>query len=333
MKLTDFVSEFEFLYYKFKCEEMTLPDAVLAFMLLSSCELSINDQHLALSAISEITYDNTRAAILRIFGQSVDTSPISGSKSATPEDVVIKSEPVFCAEIDGSETFYARGGWRARGGSYARNRGRRGYRASGRYPSNTDSLGRKYNPAGPDGRPSTCAVCRSVFHWARDCPDAKERLQPEAESSTQFTMFVGLGTIDKLEGLVDESKCSAVVDTGCVNTVCGKAWLTKYMETLSEYDRSRVKEAPSDQCFTFGSGESAYSTKKVTLPCWINKIRGEVITDVVDCDIPLLLGRIAIERMGIIIDGQKRKLYFGALRQTVDMDVSSSGHYLMPIGM
>ena len=37
VKLTDFVSEFEFLYYKFKCEEMTLPDAVLAFMLLSSC--------------------------------------------------------------------------------------------------------------------------------------------------------------------------------------------------------------------------------------------------------------------------------------------------------
>ena len=335
-KITDFVSEFEFLYYKFKSAEMTLPDAVLAFMLLSSCNLSINNQHLVLSAISEITYDKTRTAILRIFGKSVDTSPITDSKSAATDEAVIKTEPVLYDGIDGNETFYTRGGWHPRGGTYNRNRGRRGYRTSGRYqPSSADSMGRKYNPIGPDGQISTCAVCRSIFHWARECPDAKEKLRADTETSqsSQFTMFVGLGSIDKLKGLVDESKCSAVIDTGCVNTVCGKSWLTNYMNNLSDYDKSLVKETPSVQSFTFGSGETFYSSKKITLPCYINKIRGEVVTDVVDCGIPLLLGRIAIERLRIIIDGQKRKLYFGVLNQNVDLKISSSGHYLMPIGL
>ena len=36
----------------------------------------------------------------------------------------------------------------------------------------TDLRGRKLNPLGPDGQVSTCAVCKSVLHWARDCPDA-----------------------------------------------------------------------------------------------------------------------------------------------------------------
>ena len=58
-----------------------------------------------------------------------------------------------------------------------------------------------------------------------------------------------------------------------------------------------------------------------------------MVTDVVDCGIPLLLGRIAIEKSGIIIDGQKRKLYFGALNQNINLEVSSSGHYLMQIGL
>ena len=338
-KITDFVGEFEFLYYKFKTAEMTLPDAVLAFMLLSSCNLSINNQHLVLSAMSEITYDNTRTAILRIFGKSVDSSPITDSKSAATDDAVIKTEPVLYGEIDGNETFYTRGGWHPRSGRYTRNRGRRGYRASGRYQSSTDSMGRKYNPTGPDGQISTCAVCRSIFHWARECPDAKERLQTDTETPqalttvSQFTMFVGLGSIDKLQGLVDESKCSVVIDTGCVNTVCGKSWLANYVNNLSDYDKSLVKEAPSTQSFTFGSDKTFYSSKKMTLPCYINQIRGEVVTDVVDCGIPLLLGRIAIEKSGIIIDGQKRKLYFGALNQNVNLEVSSSGHYLMQIGL
>ena len=65
-KMSDFVCEFEHTYFKFKSEEMSLPDPVLA-----SCNLTENDHHLVMSAVTDVTYDKMRDAILRIFGHSV----------------------------------------------------------------------------------------------------------------------------------------------------------------------------------------------------------------------------------------------------------------------
>lgn len=50
--ISDFVGEFEHVYFRFTQESMTLPDAVLAFMLLASCNLSDNQVQLVMSAIS-----------------------------------------------------------------------------------------------------------------------------------------------------------------------------------------------------------------------------------------------------------------------------------------
>ena len=48
MRVIDFVSEFEHLYFKFGVEGMTLPDSVVAYMLLASCKLNENDVHLVM---------------------------------------------------------------------------------------------------------------------------------------------------------------------------------------------------------------------------------------------------------------------------------------------
>ena len=67
MKVIDFVSEFEHLCFKFGAEGMTLPDSVVAYMLLASCKLNESDVHLVMSAVSDVTYANVRGAIVRIF--------------------------------------------------------------------------------------------------------------------------------------------------------------------------------------------------------------------------------------------------------------------------
>ena len=41
-----------------------------------------------------------------------------------------------------------------------------------------------------------------------------------------------------------------------------------------------MKEKTSNQTFTFGNGRTFVSLKKVTLPCWLGGVRGEVTTDV-----------------------------------------------------
>ena len=102
-KMSDFVCEFEHTYLKFKSEEMSLPDPVLA-----SCNLSENDHHLVMSTVTDVTYDKMRDALLRIFGHSV---VIGGSSSATTKPEV-KVEPVLCSEnkpIGNENVFYTRG--------------------------------------------------------------------------------------------------------------------------------------------------------------------------------------------------------------------------------
>ena len=333
-KMSDFVCEFEHTYFKFKSEEMSLPDPVLALMLLASCNLSENDHHLVMSAVTDVTYDKIQDAILRIFGHSVVIGRGS-SAAAKPE---VKVEPVLCSEnkpIGKENVFYTRGrvNFYSRRGN-RRGRGRAGVSYSGAGASySTDLRGRKLNPLGPDGQVSTCAVCKSVLHWARDCPDASERSKPEvvkdSESEINFPMFVGCardGVDDKLQSFVNETENCAVLDSGCSNTVCGEDWLRKYISNLSDYEQSLVKERTSNQTFTF------VLLKKVTLPCWLGGVRGEVTTGVILCTIPLLLSRKSMKMFGMILDFKNDKISFGSNgSDCIGLRVTSSGHYAVPL--
>ena len=73
------------------------------------------------------------------------------------------------------------------------------------------------------------------FHWARNYPHSNENTEStckneEADSSgmVQLSLFywVGYTNGSKLQMLLQESKCSAVLDIGYSRTVCGNSWLT-----------------------------------------------------------------------------------------------------------
>ena len=64
----EFICTFEHVSYNFASLKMNLPDAVMAFMLLASCNFAENEVQLVMSAISDVTYENMKAAIKRIFG-------------------------------------------------------------------------------------------------------------------------------------------------------------------------------------------------------------------------------------------------------------------------
>ncbi|KAK3875453.1 hypothetical protein Pcinc_019665 [Petrolisthes cinctipes] len=66
-----FVAEIEHTYFQFKKQDMELPDSVMAFMLLASCNLSDGEQQLVMSAITDITYANMKSALNRIFAGEI----------------------------------------------------------------------------------------------------------------------------------------------------------------------------------------------------------------------------------------------------------------------
>ena len=122
-----------------------------------------------------------------------------------------------------------------------------------------------------EGEVFRCLICDSKYHWARQCPHAYENhgksSKEEETDCVQMALFIGYtGEMDsfKLNSLVNESKVSAVLDTGCSTTVCGGQWLSEYLKTLSDYESSQIVEENSTRTFTFGDGKNFTSLRPVT---------------------------------------------------------------------
>ena len=131
LPIVQFISEFEHVYYEFKQQSMTLPDSVMAFMLLASCNFSHSKQQLAMSAVSDVTYENMTPTVKCIFG--------GGIRVTTPTpSVSVKTEPVFPVENIGKTTesslysqcsrgqlSFSKGGWSRGMASWSRGRNTR----------------------------------------------------------------------------------------------------------------------------------------------------------------------------------------------------------------
>ena len=54
---------------------------------------------------------------------------------------------------------------------------------------------------------------------------------------------------------VSETWNCTVLDSGCTKNECGESWLTNYLDTLTESDRSKVVVKKSSNSFRFGDGK------------------------------------------------------------------------------
>ena len=141
----------------------------------------------------------------------------------------------------------------------------------------------KQNPLDRYGNPSKCAFCQSIMHWVRDCPykenkdiaEVKINLFPKDISNVYMNQFVG------------ETLNSAVLDSGCSQTVCGELWLKNYLESLSGFDAKEVKVEKSEVTFKFGDGK-AIESQKVIFPAYIGKKRITISTHVIGNELPLV---------------------------------------------
>ncbi|KAL5006315.1 hypothetical protein ScPMuIL_015121 [Solemya velum] len=172
------------------------------------------------------------------------------------------------------------------------------------------------NPLNKYGKCTTCAVCRSVYHWAKRCPDNP---RPEAvkmtecqgnDNTTQHEAVTESCNIilftkespSTNEILVMESLGVAVIDTACTKTVCGENWLRSYEEALNSDQKQKVTKSQSDKRFRFGDGNVVTSRQKVTIPAKIWKMKCNIEAEVVKADIPLLLSKESLKRAETVLD-------------------------------
>ena len=79
-------------------------------------------------------------------------------------------------------------------------------------------------------------VCKSIYHWAKDCPDRVKKEMHNDEDSSHVTLFNNDIENCYIESFLSETINKAILDSGCINTVCGRGWIDCYRDTLSEND-------------------------------------------------------------------------------------------------
>ena len=333
---------------------MTLPPAVLAFRLLDGSGLEHQERQLVLTAVdytkTDTMFVQMTQALRKFFGkQSV---PATGS-SASGGSIKLEPSAVFMSEEDdtvyytrgsgqrGRRNYGGRGRWRSETPRGAVNNSRyTGYRGGGTYrggyqsyrggyQSDADGKSKRtYNPTGSDGATLKCAICESVFHFARNCPDSYENLRKNG-THEEAVLFTG-NKVNEMQVLVSESINAAILDSACSSTVTGEAWIKCYLDTLSNTKLHQVVRESSDAVFRFGGGTRLMSQEKVTFPCELAGVKCTITTDVVASDIPLLLGKPAMKAAKVVLDLEHDKAsIFG---QNIDLQCTSSGHYCVPLG-
>ena len=84
------------------------------------------------------------------------------------------------------------------------------------------------------------------------------------------------------DSLLAETFNIAIIDSGCVKTVCGKVWLHCYFDSLSDNDKDKIKIDRPNNSFKFGNSKIIRSNRLVTIPMFIGGIQAKLTTDIID---------------------------------------------------
>ena len=86
-----------------------------------------------------------------------------------------------------------------------------------------------------------------------------------------------------IESFLGETLNKAILDSGCINTVCGEEWMKCYLNSLDENDLHLIQEQPSSTKFKFGDGKTYNSQKQISIPAIIGERKITIETHVVQC--------------------------------------------------
>ena len=268
---------------------MVLPTGALAYKVLNNANISSEKKQLITATVVSLTYENMTKQLKAIYDSSANSS--------ANELVDIKSEPVYYAnkhEFVNETPKDSRNFINSRNSrifSNTRNRNRYA-KQSNSTSENYDKFGQKTNPLDKSGRISRCVICKSIYHWANDCPNKVQ----DTSDDVNITLFSQEMHECYMTKFVGETLNCAVLDSGCTKNACGESWLTNYLDTLTESDRSKVVVEKSSNSFRFGNGKSLNSEKMVTFPAQIGKEDIMIKSDVIDSDLPLLLSKSAMSK-------------------------------------
>ena len=122
-----------------------------------------------------------------------------------------------------------------------------------------------------------------------------------------------------------------VLDTACQRLCCSQRWLDVHQKLLSRH-RLAVKCIDSEDVFQFGAGRPRIAKQRAYIPIGFQGHQSGILfgASVVDACIPFLASRPLMDRLGCIIDFDKRTLYIKLLGVTIPLKLKH-GHLAVSI--
>ena len=221
---------------------------------------------------------------------------------------------------------------------------------------------RQTNPIGKNGKPMQCLCCKSELHFIKECPDAFEKQDKnkpkyktafvvnssnpetaeeiqlpisdtESEQEKEGDVFCTVYCSESQEDLnrfTAEALNKAALDTCCTASIAGEKWLKVYINGLPKDLKQKVKgPLPSQKRFMFGNQGKLKSQAKYIIPAKIGGEYNEIEMDVIQSDIPLLLSKGEMKKLGIVLDMKNDTGLING--KPLILSTTTAGHYVVDL--
>ena len=218
------------------------------------------------------------------------------------------------------------------------------------------------NPLGKDGKPLKCMSCQAITHMIKDCPDTyenqnsykqKKRYQTaylvneetqeeekvlvpisdsesEQEQGAVYCAVYCSENIEDMNKFTAEALNKAALDTACTASIAGEKWLQIYLDALPTKMKEKVTgPLPSQKYFLFGNQGKLKSTAKYIIPTKLGGDENEIELDIIKSDIPLLLSKGEMKKLGIMLDMKNDKALING--KPLLLTTTSAGHYVVDL--
>ena len=361
----EFISSFEKVVKQMEEHDIKLPQPVLAYELLRSCNVSDYKYSVAITMCGDLTYTNMKETIKKITTMKDPESSHQRMIGVVKEDSTFytgnscienqfnkydeyesENEVLNAQEME-QHAYYSQGrsgysgrGYRGYGFSRGNARGARGNRQQNQQQESQHQVAagvrsdRKMNPTDRYGRHFTCNVCKSIYHFSRDCLERRKiNKSGNQVTSENVNLFMNAPAQEENSNVMDQFTSDnfglAVLDSGCNKTVCGKEWLKVYLQSLSPEDFIKVCYEEKHVSFKFGDNAPSKSRTCCTFPAVVCDKKVNIVAQIVDDQIPLLISKQSMKDARMVLDfGDDTVKAFGVKQKII---LNKSGHCSIPL--
>ena len=188
---------------------------------------------------------------------------------------------------------------------------------------------------------SFCAGCKRRGHWHRDeaCPlnQAKKNKESSPVDDDKVALKSSYMTCNVVHVAwnIDKNDLSAgfdaITDTACSKSVAGNDWMEEYTTRLENLG-VRPQLLTNNEYFRFGASRVFHSTMACVLTFRLGSAVVEVKIAIVQGELPLLLSRTVLARLGMVMDVATNRADFKKVEAyDVSLKVTESGHPALPL--